>query len=173
MNKYQCIMNKFQYYFVIEKYHLPKQEEIILLEEQLKFNLPSDYKVFLLDYGLSAFEGYICFTFQENYTQDNKGLLDVFFGIYPNDVYDLIYNYNTYQGRIPSHLLPIANDPGGNIICISTSSDSLGSIYFWDHEEEVVVEQNEEIDTSNLYLVANSFDEFMNSLEKLEDEDDL
>jgi hypothetical protein len=35
---------------------------------------------------------------------------------------------------IPRHLVPFANDPGGNLYCFSTASEKFGSVWFWDHE---------------------------------------
>ncbi|WP_036477810.1 SMI1/KNR4 family protein [Myxosarcina sp. GI1] len=162
MNKYQEKMNSFHYYFVEDEYELPTQQDIKQLEEELNFQLPDDYKVFLANYSLTACDGYLLFPFKKNYPYDDKGVLSVFFGILSNDSYNLFNNYQNYQGRIKPDLLPIATDPGGNLIAISLST---GAIYFWDREDEVVVEPGEEIDSSNLYLVADSFDEFMNSLE--------
>ncbi|MGL5833923.1 MAG: SMI1/KNR4 family protein [Waterburya sp.] len=165
MSKYQEKMNNLGYYIVKDQYNLPTQENIEQLEKQLGFELPSNYKDFLSFYGLSAFEEYVYFPFQESYPKDDKGLFSVFFGIYSDDSYDLIDNYYSYQGRMSSNLLPIANDPGGNIICMSINTDDKENIYFWDHEDEIVVEKGAKIDNSNLYLIANSFDEFINSLE--------
>jgi cell wall assembly regulator SMI1 len=39
-----------------------------------------------------------------------------------------------YDGLIPERLLPIADDPGGNHICIVLSGPDRGAVYFWDHE---------------------------------------
>jgi SMI1-KNR4 cell-wall len=60
-------------------------------------------------------------------------------------------------------LIPIAEDDGGNLICISCSDNDKGKIYFWNHEEE-----NEDDLTANLYFVSNSFNEFIDSLVELE-----
>ena len=171
MSKYQEKMNSLGYYLVKDNYEIPTQEDLEQLERQLNFRFPSDYKDFLSFYGLSSFEEYVYFPFEENYPKDDVGLLNVFFGVNSNDVYDIIKNYDNYQRRISLDLLPIANDPGGNIICISVKNN-IGAVYYWDHEDEIVVEKGEEIDNSNLYLIANSFDEFIKSLEIKPDEDD-
>lgn len=39
-----------------------------------------------------------------------------------------------YGGVIPRHLLPIADDPGGNLICLVLSGSNRGAVCFWDHE---------------------------------------
>jgi len=39
-----------------------------------------------------------------------------------------------YDGRVPPRLLPIADDPCGNLICIVLNGKDRGKICFWDHE---------------------------------------
>jgi hypothetical protein len=39
-----------------------------------------------------------------------------------------------YDGLVPERLLPIGDDPGGNLICISLLGNDRGTVYFWDHE---------------------------------------
>jgi len=46
-----------------------------------------------------------------------------------------IFKYlQIYNERIPHGCIPIAYDPGGNLILMNTGNDK--SIYFWDHENE-------------------------------------
>ena len=137
--------------------------EIKSIEHQIGFRLPDDYAHFLADYGGYAFESYVEFPYLQSYPGGERGMFNVFFGIMPGSSYDLTGNLRTYQGRISSDLLPIGNDPGGNIICLSIVGDDRGAVYFWDHEEEAS-------EGSNAYLIARSFDEFINSLESVEEE---
>ena len=67
--------------------------------------------------------------------------------------------YREYKGIVPEGMLPIGNDQGGNIILLRTDGNKRGSIYFLDHEKPV-------------FLIADSFEEFINGL-KSEDEVDL
>ena len=55
---------------------------------------------------------------------------------------------------------------------ISSKGEDKGKVYFWDsvEEEDVDEEAGEEPGYSNVYLLANSFQEFINSLEKIEDD---
>lgn len=39
-----------------------------------------------------------------------------------------------YGGLVPARLLPIADDPGGNLFCIVLSGSDRGAVCFWDHE---------------------------------------
>ena len=89
-------------------------------------------------------------------------LVDRFLGIHSEE-YDNLYDfYETYKTRIPENLLPIAHDPGGNLLCISFRGEYLGKIYFWDHENEV--EENCIPDFNNVYLISQNFDSFLENL---------
>ncbi|MCY1144060.1 SMI1/KNR4 family protein [Actinoplanes sp. Pm04-4] len=43
---------------------------------------------------------------------------------------------DTYDGRVPSWLQPVAQDEYGNLFAISLRAQDEGSVWFWDHEEE-------------------------------------
>ena len=62
-----------------------------------------------------------------------------------------------YGGLVPSRLLPIADDPGGNLICLSLSGPDRGAVYFWDHESGASPEQS-------LTLLAPNFPAFNRGL---------
>jgi hypothetical protein len=67
-----------------------------------------------------------------------------------------------YQDRVPNTLLPVARDPGGNLLCLQLSEQDYGKVYFWDHEDEVAEGETPGFD--NVYFVAASFDELLNNL---------
>jgi len=64
------------------------------------------------------------------------------------------------EGIIPNSFFPIANDEGGNEICISLNENDYGKIYMWyrgmDGDNETK-------------LLANSFKYFLNGLDTNED----
>lgn len=68
----------------------------------------------------------------------------------------------TFQGRIPADTVPIAYDPGGNLILLGISGPTVGRVFFWMREYEVP--EGETPDYSNVGLIANSFNEFLDSL---------
>jgi SMI1-KNR4 cell-wall len=76
------------------------------------------------------------------------------------------YIFKIQRKRLPFRLIPIAHDPGGNLICISCDGVDNGFIYFWDHENEVDYQVADDSDFSNLYLIAKSFNEFLDGLTK-------
>ncbi len=68
------------------------------------------------------------------------------------------------EKRMANHILPIACDALGNLICISCSGKDLGAIYFWDHENEVDYSVSDDSDYSNLFHIADNLESFLNSL---------
>jgi hypothetical protein len=134
--------------------------EIKKVEERLNIQFPEEYKHFLLLYngGHPQPEGfeYICEDHQ------NKSLVAWFLAIYDGKAENFLTFFKTYQGRIPENTVAIARDPGGNLILIGIGENNKGKIFFWLQDFEV--EEGEVPDYSNVCLVANRFDEFLNSL---------
>jgi hypothetical protein len=60
-------------------------------------------------------------------------------------------------GLLPNKLLPIADDPGGNLYCISLSGADRGAVYFWNHERAVDPSRS-------TTLLAPDFDAFQRGL---------
>lgn len=131
------------------------------LEQVWGVGLPKAYKEFLTKYnGGSPIPN--CFSFKN---RPNEGsFVDVFFGVKKDPNNNLLMNIKLYEERIPSNFLPIADDPGGNLILLSIKGIDRGKIYFWDHDLEADPDLNEIPDYSNLILIADSFDEFINGL---------
>jgi hypothetical protein len=87
-------------------------------------------------------------------------VISYFFGLNTGDSYDLLDNMVRYQGRIPRICVPIADDAGGNILCLVVDGDQSGSIFFWDHENES--ENPDSFD--NMYRVASNVKELFAKL---------
>jgi SMI1 / KNR4 family (SUKH-1) len=177
MNKYQPIIEKFNGYYVYERKKARNkitEDDIKEFEIMIGETLPKDYAEFLQDYGCYGLEGSIWFPFLEPYPHGDGELIDVFFGLNTSeeDDYSLIEYFKNYEGRMPKNMLPIASDPGASKICLSLSGDDRGAVYYWYFGEEEMVDEGEEPGYSNLYLIANSFDEFMNVLQAPNDEDE-
>jgi hypothetical protein len=142
---------------------LPNQ--IKEIENLIKLDFPDDYKKHLLIYN-----GGKCspekFTFKEKEKKTSSSV-DWFLAIYQGE-YDNLQNYiqiyKKDEKRLPTHIVPIAHDAGGNLICISCGKQDYGYVYFWDHENEVDYSCNDDSNYSNLYLIAKSFTEFINVL---------
>jgi hypothetical protein len=137
-----------------------RTSDILEVEKFIGRNLPNDYLEFVLKYGGFSGGSYTYFPI-EPYEGIEEGILDVFLGIKHPASSNLLGTYKDYKGRVPSHLLPIADDPGCNLVCLSLDGPDKGHVYFWDMSQD---SGEDPPDTSNLHLIAKSFDEFIESL---------
>jgi hypothetical protein len=137
------------------------------IEKCVRLDFPIDYKNHLLKYNGGQCSPSI-FKFYEN-KKWTESCIDWFLAIYDGE-YDNLKNIlkltNLIKKRLPTHILPIALDPGGNLICISCGAEDKGSIYFWDHENEVNYDETTDADYSNLYFVAKSLNELIVGLKE-------
>lgn len=140
-------------------------EELDALEQKYNFVFPPQYRAFLLRYNGGMPEPYN-FTFGEGAYTDS--MVDRFLAVYEgeNDNFEDYYRcYKVDDGaRIPLEMVPIAHDPGGNLINIAVSGPQVGAVFFWDHEREMDDEKE------NNFLIAKSFDEFLEGLTGDEEE---
>ncbi len=65
--------------------------------------------------------------------------------------------------RIPEEFIPIADDPGGNLICLGIKGTYYENIYFWDHEQE---SGDGEPNMSNMYYLAPDIWTFLKNLKE-------
>jgi len=107
------------------------------------------------------------FIFLHLWIQKTFKTLGFFYGV--GSKYDISKILDRYIHRIPKNHIPIAELPGGDQLCmdVNINSSEYGKIYSWDHENE----SNGEYE--NVYLVANSFSDFINSFQKEEKENDI
>ncbi len=139
--------------------------EIEKIEQLVDLKFPTEYKNHLLQFNGGQCSPNV-FSFSEN-GEITDSCVDWFLAIY-NGQYDnltkYIYTYKIDEKRLPKQIVPIAHDPGGNLICISCGKKDYGCIYFWDHENEVDYKISNDNDLSNLYFMAGSFNDFINGL---------
>lgn len=144
----------------IESFNDPISESILEIEfKKIDCSLPFCYKKFMLAYngGITKKKIFL-------YGIDSGSILERLFGFTKIKHYDFWYYYTVYANRFPSNCIPIGCDPGGNLILLSVKGEDYGKVYFWDHEMET-----EPADYSNLTLIADSFEEFINSLKSEEE----
>jgi hypothetical protein len=137
------------------------------IEMMVGLNFPESYKTHLLKYnGGRCYPNIFFFEEKGNITDS---FIDWFLAIYEGKYDNLktyIEIYKLESKRLPSHILPIAHDPGGNLICISCGNQDNEYIYFWDHENEVNYMIFDDNNYSNMYLIAKSFEEFLDGLKE-------
>ncbi len=145
------------------------EEDLDAVESRYHLQLPADYREFLLtsnggkpDRCLFRFKGKSAYTECIHYflamSDDNPNIsFDDHFKTYKDD-----------EKRLPDAVIPVAFDPGGNLICLAVNGKKAGTVYFWDHEEERssprAVERGK-----NLAVIADSFQEFIDDLKAEED----
>ena len=134
------------------------------VEEMWGFNLPKDYRDFLLKTNGGIPEKNTFYF----YDKSNESSIDEFFGVKKGFNNNILLKQKYAGDRVPENFLPIAREALGNLILLSVKNADRGKIYFWDHEMEA--DDGEVPDYSNLTLIANSFEEFIASLR---DEEDL
>jgi cell wall assembly regulator SMI1 len=69
---------------------------------------------------------------------------------------------DTFAGRVPAWLLPVARDEGGNLFALSLRDDDYGTVWFWDHEYEA--DEGEDPTEDNITQVGENWDRFIQSL---------
>ncbi|HEY5744451.1 MAG TPA: SMI1/KNR4 family protein [Chryseolinea sp.] len=138
------------------------------VEEFVGLTFPVEYKEHLLKYNGGQCKPNF-FEFTENGKASNSNL-DWFLAIYEgkyDNLKEYIEIYKIEDKRMPVHMLPIAHDPGGNLICISCNGDDFGYVYFWDHENEVDYSLAIDRDYSNLHFISKSLPDFIDSLKDI------
>lgn len=130
-------------------------------------SLPQEYIDYLLQYngGIPTYRRHYDFIEPIDETETGGGV-SWFYALYDGDVENIKKNYRYLDNRMPKDLFPIAGDPCGNDICIAISGPNYGKVYFWDHENEAPDGQEPWYD--NVYLIANSFREFIDKLYEVE-----
>ena len=137
-------------------------EELALVEQRMGRAIPAAYREFLLTHngGYPTPEAFII------WDRDGKPLgeggIHYFLSSRAGASDDLEDYVRTYQDRVPPHFFPIADDPSGNILCLSTAGDDEGKVYFWDHEAEAGEDETTGYD--NVYFVADSFEALLDNL---------
>lgn len=145
------------------------EQKLSKFETKIAYRLPEDYRKFMLrqNGGTPVME--MMFSFQES-GKNSDSVIDSFYAIAAEaDVTTISEAVETYivSGRIPSSLLPIADDQFGNQLCIDVSGETRGAVYFWNHERESSVH-----DTSLVFplsLISGSFDHFLGLLVPVEE----
>lgn len=134
------------------------EQDIREAEERLQYRIPAEYRAFLLVYNSGYPE-------RQNFSLSPGGAKDYsveyFYGLKVSYGTNLESILTTYRDRMPGEMFPFARC-GGCQICLCTAGNNTGKVYFWDSEEENPDEPQPCYD--NLYLIANSFDEFLAGL---------
>ena len=144
--------------------------EVSKIEKEIHNQLPKEYRDFFLKCRFPVeFDNMIQIRVDPSIPGAGGGWLPFgdFYSLKNDSNYNILENVNCYSGRIPENLLPIADSPGGNQLCIGVRGSEKGKVYYWDHDYE---------SEDDIYFLANSFTEFIDLLEiddSLPNEDDV
>lgn len=138
------------------------EADINSFEERNDLKLPQDYLFYLKYYGNDYIKEYYRFIPQiklPKIIKQTQFEIDSIYGL-NNDENGLDDKINCYRDILPVDLFPIADLPGGDLICMGKQGDKHNKIYIWFHE----------INGRNDFLVCNSFGEFIESFKKINEE---
>ncbi|MBC2180324.1 SMI1/KNR4 family protein [Listeria booriae] len=124
-------------------------------EQRYNLKLAEDYKKFLLDFN-GGYADPNVFKISE---EQGESALNTLYGLGIDDEYDELESvYESLDGIIPSDFISIADDSGGNQICLGVDDDYFGKVFVWIHDMEI------EEDMDSMFLLADDFKLFLNNL---------
>jgi len=125
----------------------------------LPARLPDDYRAFLLEHngGVPSKDEAL------TPSGESISLVDRLYGLHDGPYWaSLEWARRTYDDRMPEDVLDIGSDPGGNAWCLKLTEPDKGSVWFWDHEEEVA--EGDIAGYQNMTYIAPSFTAFLEGL---------
>lgn len=130
------------------------EKDVIHFEKSIGSPLPETYRRFLLENnGGRTTPDTVYVEGLPGSPTDIKVLFSIGSAVETND---LLWNRETFTGRIPGRFLPIASDSGGSRFCVSLSGSDRGSVVF------CLLTFTE--DDGTIYFIANNFDEFIDKI---------
>jgi cell wall assembly regulator SMI1 len=133
--------------------------QLARLEYDLGVNFPEEYRGFLLRFNGGDWGHLVKSRVQSPSRFADEIAISVNYGIVVDDRFacdDILHNAEVFSGRIPDTLVPIMSSLG-DLVCINIGTDNYGKVYYWN-------KYHEGADFNLLYLIAESFDEFLLSL---------
>ncbi len=149
-------------------WNLCDSKDVEDFERKIRFNLPEDYREFLIEKNGGYLDVACLFTVKQGDISVEEGI-EIFYGINSPKIANLsdrFDNYHLNQRRMPDYLIPIGRDQGGNQICMLLNNRMYGYIVFWDRDHEIDFEDIEQASNplSNCSLIAKSFGGFLEKL---------
>jgi len=129
----------------------PASPELVArLEAQIGQALPAEYREYLIQQDGGRLD-------------NNDAAVNTVFGLGDVPEWASLWEVlETYRDRVPSWLLPVADDDTGNLYTISLRPQDFGSVWFWDHEEEA--DEREPPSEGNIAFKAGSWAGFLEGL---------
>lgn len=134
------------------------EERLQRFEEKIGARLSDDYRGFLLEFNGGTPIGPAVFAVpgrRRNYTDVLQYLEAI---DHENSSLNLENALSQLAGRIPDDAIPIAFCSCGDTVLLSVRGSRRGQVLMWNHEGEG------DPDVNNVYVVAESFTEFVDGL---------
>ncbi len=133
--------------------------DLVKYEFDFGFQFPTEYKKFLKNSNGGVPD-------PKKFDLEGKvrqGLsIDFFLGINVEKEKNVFYILKTTKSLIPKGFVPFALTEGAGILFIGVGDESFEKIYFWDRVD--VENPSQAVEGENLFPVAASFEEFLNSI---------
>jgi hypothetical protein len=141
------------------KYGRLDEKKLLKFEADIHGRLPEDFRAFLLEHNGGKPIPF-SFTISKELGIDS---IHHMLGLHNGPKYfRLDKSWKAYRNRMPTTIVPFADDPCGNALCIGISGNEEGNIFFWDHEKEG--NENEQPFYGNIKKISDSFNQFLNGL---------
>jgi hypothetical protein len=144
----------------VKYYGKLNEDELAKFEKVINFNLPMDYRKFLIEHNGCIFEEHSEQTVYLNVSKLEQRIpIDILLGIHSKKHIDLRSWNDEYNcSLLPSSII-IGLDPGTGFVTLLCDPANAG-VYYWDHS----LNFNQSTEESNTYKIANSFTEFLDNL---------
>lgn len=134
------------------------ESAVLVLEAFLNSKLPVQYRSHLIRFNGDRPTKNIF-----NIEKKGESVLNRLFSLVSKRMEETLpYQINQYRNRIPSEMIPIGNDPGGNLILLALRGPKRGTIFFWEHDFES--EEDSQSNYDNITEISNNFSDFMQAL---------
>lgn len=157
---------------ITSKYGENPNREVKKIEETLSLTLPMEYKRFLQKFGTLNFNDTEIAFYPETPIEEDFFTIVNFYGL-TGDNHDLKLIINRYEFRIPNDLIPIAECPGGDQLCIGINNKTFGKIYYWNHNKEKLQVNTIEELWEPINLIYDSFFDLIMSIQELQESEDF
>lgn len=158
-----------------------EEDELAEIERQIGAHLPADYRDYLKRYGYSTFGDLVEFrpieALPSRVSVSGNAPFSHFYGPASAGANALGTAIESYKGRMHSSVIPIASDGGGCEIVLGLSGPIRGRVFYWDcndewdeseYEDEHGSQMPEEAKFANMYLVSDTFTEFLTKLTRMD-----
>lgn len=147
---------------IIEAFGNNSMSRLNQLEADYGISLPKEYRDFLVktNGGIAPRDGRATITVAQ---ADEEIDIEVFFGLDVEECFSIDYWMQQYGEELPQGSLIIGNDTIKGFIILMETENGYQVVY-WDDEHNLKASD----DDSNAYLLADSFEEFLNMINGVE-----